>query len=110
MIWNYWLLNTLANALNFLRSLLRHLVRSTQNLVHPFEFLSPQSDLALDRKPLLFFNLFELVGFDHDLTIQLVNLRVDNFVRYRFNRPHLHLAGLNVKQLRKLIVAEVRFL
>ena len=83
-----------------------HLVRCTQNLVHALKLLSPQSNLSLNRYPLLLFNLFQLVRLDHNLLVQLVNLRVNNFVRYRFNRPHLNLINTDVKQLRKLLKAE----
>ena len=44
---------------------------------------------------------------DYDLSIQLVNLSVDDFVRYCFDGPHLNFALLDVKQLGQLVVAKI---
>lgn len=97
MIWNYWLLNTLANALNFFCSLLtRNLGRSAQHLVHPLELLPPQLNLPLNRKPLLLFDLLQLVRLDNDLSIELVDLRINNFASNGFDRPHLYFARVDV--------------
>jgi hypothetical protein len=98
MIWNYWLLNTLANALNFLCSLLTHnLVRSAQHFVHPLELLPPQLNLPLNRKPLLFFDLLQLMRFDNDLSVELVNFCINDFVSNGFDRPHLHFGRVDIQ-------------
>jgi hypothetical protein len=75
--------------------------------MHALKLLSPKSNLAFDGQPLLLFNLFQLVRFDYDFSVQLINLRVNNFVRDRINRPKFYIVFLYVQQLREFLVAEV---
>jgi hypothetical protein len=64
--------------------------------VHSFELLPPQSNFTLNRKPLLLLDFFQLVRFNHDLSIQLIDFRVNDFVRNGLNRPNLDAALVNV--------------
>lgn len=75
--------------------------------MHALKLLSPKSNLAFDGQPLLLFNLLQLVRFDYDFSVQLINLRVNDFVRDRINRPKLYIALFYVQQLREFLVAEV---
>jgi hypothetical protein len=75
--------------------------------MHPLKLLSPQFYLRVYRKPLLLFNLLQLVRLNNDCSIELVNLCVNDFPSNGFDRPHLDFFSINIKQLRQLIVAKI---
>ena len=75
--------------------------------MHPFKSLAPLDNLVLNLLPFLSFDLTQLVRFDNDFLILLVNLGVDDLLTNGFNSPLLNLVGGQVKQSSQLGVLEV---
>ena len=75
--------------------------------MHPFKSLAPLDNLVLNLLPFLSFDLTQLVRFDNDFLILLVNLGVDDLFTNGFNSPLLNLVGGQVKQSSQLGVLEV---
>jgi hypothetical protein len=75
--------------------------------LHTLELLPPKFDLFLDLSPLLLLDLAKLVGFNYDLLVLLVDLRVDDTLSNSFDRPHLDLILINVQELGQVLILKV---
>jgi len=68
----------------------------TKNQLHSFEFLSPEGNLSLNFFPFLRLDVSQLVTFDDNYFVELVDLGINNSVRDRFNCPLFNVISRNL--------------
>ena len=76
-------------------------------MTHSLELVLPELDLCLDGLPLRRLNFAHYMALNDDLLVELVDLRVDNLVLDRFNRPLLNSILVDVQEFRELRVFKV---
>ena len=93
--------------INHSHCFLLQLLGGSEHIIHALEAVFPAADLSSDVPPFFFAYLAQHVAVNDQLTVNLVNLSVNNFVSDSFDSPLFNVILRNVKESRHFRVLEV---